>query len=331
MSPTELSRRAILAGAASVPALALPAAVAVALPVIVEPAAPASTAAVVELPNPDAALIALGEQLKVAIAKATKLERLSSRLYEACMQAGEKALGAAGGDLSKYRTNRQQQAMDRAWKAMAKKNGYGEAADKWNNALDLRDKLAEAALEIPSNSRIGDGVHAAAAMALNRDLDETYEIGDLLHEMSARAGFPVPAKITRKLGRKPLAAPKAKPDPIFAAIEKFKKADAKFGAALHDQGEREKLVIDHRSDPLFEKLERRANRAGDASSNAVRELSKTVPTTLAGCLAMARFAEEFDTPRYSALAIKYDDNSPCRDMFMISLRRGLEQAGGVQS
>jgi hypothetical protein len=64
MSPTNLSRRAILARAASVPALSLPAAVAVALPAVVEPAAPASAAAVVELSNPDAALIALWRAAK---------------------------------------------------------------------------------------------------------------------------------------------------------------------------------------------------------------------------------------------------------------------------
>jgi hypothetical protein len=52
-----LSRRAILAGAASVPALALPAAVAVALPGVVEPAAPAPAAAAIE-PDPIIAAIA---------------------------------------------------------------------------------------------------------------------------------------------------------------------------------------------------------------------------------------------------------------------------------
>jgi hypothetical protein len=53
MSPTNLSRRAILAGAASVPALALPAAVAVALPAVVQPspAAAISPPGVVPTPN----------------------------------------------------------------------------------------------------------------------------------------------------------------------------------------------------------------------------------------------------------------------------------------
>ena len=74
MSTKQLSRRAILAGAASVPALALPAAVAVALPAIVEPAGPAPAAAVVELPNPDAVLVALGEQLKAAAAEVARLK-----------------------------------------------------------------------------------------------------------------------------------------------------------------------------------------------------------------------------------------------------------------
>jgi hypothetical protein len=318
MSHANLSRRAILAGAASVPALALPAAVAVALPAIIEPAAAAPTAAaVVELPNPDAALIALGEQLKAASSKPAKLN--ARRLYQAC----RKAAGHRH-DM----TQKQRDAAHHRFKAMSKENGYSEAANKWDAASKAENKLASAILKIPSNSRIGDGVHAAATIALNDEyMEDTPEVREFLQEMSARAGFPVPAKIARKLGRA-VAAPKAKPDPIFAAIEKFKKADAKFGEALHDQGEREELVIDHRADPLFKKLERRANRAGDATSKAVRELSRTVPTTLAGCVAMALFAEEFDTPYRRALAIKYDDSSPCRDIFMISLREGLEGLAG---
>ena len=208
MTTNQLSRRAILAGAASVPALALPAAVAVALPDIIEPAAPVAA----PLPNPDAHLIALGEQLKPAVAKAAKLNRVSSRLHEACLKA------------SRYEDYPERLGDVRArsaFHAMAKKNGYSEAADKWNNACDLQNKLARAVLKIPSNGRVGDGIHAAAAMVLNDDyISSEYapEAQELLQEMSARAGFPVPAKITRKLGRK-AAALKAKPDPILAAIE----------------------------------------------------------------------------------------------------------------
>jgi hypothetical protein len=89
------------------------------------------------------------------------------------------------------------------------KKSYSEAADKWNDACELRNKLARAILKIPANGRVGDGIHAAAAMALNDDIEGAHEIGEFLHEMSARAGFPVPAKIAKKLPRQAAAAGKA--------------------------------------------------------------------------------------------------------------------------
>jgi hypothetical protein len=63
------------------------------------------------------------------------------------------------------------------------------------------------------------------------------------------------------------------------------------------------------SEPLLKKLQRRRNKAGDANSMALRELSRTVPTTLAGCLQSS---------------CDYD-RSPCRDIFTISLREDLER------
>jgi hypothetical protein len=270
-----------------VPALALPAAVAVALPAVVDPAAPAPAAAIVELPNPDAALIALGEQLKVASAKADKLSKVSSRLYEACMQAGQKAFKAAGGDLSKRRINRQQQAMDRAWGAMAKKNGYHDAYNKWNDACEPEKKLVQAILKIPSNSRVGDGIHAAAAMVLNDDyISSEYapEVQELLQEMSARAGFPVPAKIAKKLGRKVVATPKAKPDPILAAIEAHRRAWDDLGGCSK---------LDEAAGNGDKATARKLNRLGKAVNDANANLVDIAPTTIDGAAALLAYAADF--------------------------------------
>ena len=50
---------------------------------------------------------------------------------------------------------------------MAKKNGYRAASDKWNAAGPVEQKLAAAILKIPSHTRIGDGVRAAATIVDN--------------------------------------------------------------------------------------------------------------------------------------------------------------------
>jgi hypothetical protein len=100
MSSTPLSRRAILAGAASVPALAVPAIAAV---------------PVAELASPqhDAELIALGEKLKVAWANANRLKP-AQRLYSECWQAATAA----------------DQFDEAAFESTAQKNGYNDASKK---------------------------------------------------------------------------------------------------------------------------------------------------------------------------------------------------------
>lgn len=76
----------------------------------------------------------------------------------------------------------------------------------------------------------------------------------------AGAEFSVPAK------------PTCAPDPIFAAIEKYRRADAHHGhcCGLSDDS---------------------ANEAGDASFDAMIEMVETVPTTLAGAVALLKFIE----------------------------------------
>ena len=173
MLSENLSRRAILAGVASVPALALPA---------VTAAAP-STAA-----NPDAELVALGEQLKAVVAEADRLD--PKPLHEACMDAWASSINA-----------------DQAFEEMAKQNGYHDAYEKWNAVSTAEYKIAKAILKVPANSRVGDGVRAFAALRLSdHDVDETTEAAEVLWEMAARAGFCPPASIARKLKRRATGA-----------------------------------------------------------------------------------------------------------------------------
>lgn len=291
MSPTNLSRRAILAGAASVPGLALPAAVAVALPAIVE-TAPAPAAAVVELPSPDAALIALGEQLKIASAKAARLT--VHRLYEACMKA-------AG-----YRhdmTQKQRDAAHRRFEEMSKKNGYSAAMDKLNAAGRIERKLAEAILKIPSHTRIGDGVRAAATLADNSgDMDVPVEM--MLWEMAARAGFKPPAEIAKRLGRKTAGAattPKPKPDPIFAAIEAHHAAGVEWLRHVKFEGKLSKIIpsekrrnytisdrheVGKEDDPRWTAARKEFWTAHDKLDNTAIALTDVAPTTVAGVTAL---------------------------------------------
>jgi hypothetical protein len=132
----------------------------------------------------------------------------------------------------------------------------------------------------------------------------------------------------------PAIAARAEPDPIFAAIEAYRKAFAEHGAAIHEVG----LHQDShgfKPCPELEELERREGIACDFSASVTRDLASTVPTTLAGAIAMLRFAEEFDGDDNRALGVYYDDDHDdrdCRDVFMVSLRKGLERlAVKVQS
>jgi hypothetical protein len=92
MSPENLSRRAILAGAVSVPALALPAAV---LPAtIVATLAPAAGAIAITGPNPDAELLDLVQKYFVAYAEHGRLIDEVGLMEEkmfAAQRAAEKA------------------------------------------------------------------------------------------------------------------------------------------------------------------------------------------------------------------------------------------------
>ena len=133
----------------------------------------------------------------------------------------------------------------------------------------------------------------------------------------------------------PVPLVKAKPDPIFAAIEKWKKADARHAAAVDalSKCEEARGSFSRKEYPELKTLERRSDRACDAAARAARNLARTVPTTMAGALTLLRFAEQFNAPDYGPLAVIYDrerydddvDRRVCRDVFITSLRKGLEQ------
>jgi hypothetical protein len=136
----------------------------------------------------DAELIALGERLKEASAKADELGEPAHRLHAACWEAGRFE------DHSEPRAE-----CDARFTAMANENGYHRASKKWNAAVHVEFKIARAILKIPSSSRVGDGIRAAAAMIDHHDIP--CQESPMLWEMAARAGFDPPASIAKDLRR----------------------------------------------------------------------------------------------------------------------------------
>jgi hypothetical protein len=127
--------------------------------------------------NVDAKLIALGEQLKAASATSAKLKP-ARRLYEEAWN---------GSGFDKKTPGVRSKECERKFKAIAEANGYSAAHDKWGDACGAEQKIAEAILKLPSHSRIGDGVRAAATLSWG---DGLYcRDADVLWEMAARAGF----------------------------------------------------------------------------------------------------------------------------------------------
>jgi hypothetical protein len=136
----------------------------------------------------DAELIALGERLKEASAKADRLSEPAHRLHDACWKA------ARYEDHSEPRD-----ACDARFQAKAKENGYTRASKKWNAACKVEHALARTILRVPSNSRVGDGIRAMAAMVDHHDIP--CQESPMLWEMAARAGFDPPASIAKDLKR----------------------------------------------------------------------------------------------------------------------------------
>jgi hypothetical protein len=164
---SNLSRRSLVTSAAALPALALPAvAIAATEPLLAT--------------NPE--LLALGERLKVVMPLYEALKLKSHRLA-AEAQAG---LPDGWGLKDKYW---------RIYKKRSAKNGHARARIEWNAASTELEEISRAILEIPSTDRIGDGIRAAAALALDDDTHENaFEMEGVLWEMAAHAGFSRPDK-----------------------------------------------------------------------------------------------------------------------------------------
>jgi hypothetical protein len=81
------------------------------------------------------------------------------------------------------------------------------------------------------------------------------------------------------------------PDPIFAAIERHKALYAAFCRALTGMGECEKRS-GFADSPELDEWHRRESEACDAEMAAHDEMLATVPTTLAGLLALLRYVEQ---------------------------------------
>jgi hypothetical protein len=179
-----LSRRHLVTTAAALPALAVVAAVPAVAAVTASPAA----APIVEAANIDAELIALGERLKVAIEEADRLGEPVHRLYRACRKA------ARFEDHSEPRDE-----CFARFDAKKKDNGYGRAYKKWNAASNVKFRIARAILKIPSNSRVGDGICAMAAIVDEQDMYS--KDSSVLWNMAARAGFTTPPNVAKGLKR----------------------------------------------------------------------------------------------------------------------------------
>lgn len=187
MSISTLSRRAILAGAASVPTLALPvvAAVALAEPAIALPAVPA-----VSVVNSDVEqLIALGDQLKPLFVEWLELRPKVHRAYDEALEAA----GFTGFN----RTDEQQAEAERRWPQARKQTGY-DRLYKQLCVLDRKtNKLTRAILKIKAADRRGDGIRAAAIIVRSDDSDNSPEVLNLLWGMAVMAGFPTPSNRMR--------------------------------------------------------------------------------------------------------------------------------------
>jgi hypothetical protein len=82
-------------------------------------------------------------------------------------------------------------------------------------------------------------------------------------------------------------------DPIFAAIEKHRQAEAAFAGAYDNEEYRNAK----HSTPATDALEARAGEFGVAEDKLYVALVKVTPTTLAGCAALLRYLEAHERSR----------------------------------
>ena len=156
---SDMTRRSIVASAAALPALAVP--------------------AVAQINNPDVTLIALGERLKVLMPRVAALGLKSHALHKEARAGFPNGWGM-------------DDELLRTFKERGAKNGYHQAYEEWSGACSELSDLAQAILDIPSTDSIGDGIRAAAALAHDNDCENAFSMKDLLWELAARAGFTRP-------------------------------------------------------------------------------------------------------------------------------------------
>jgi hypothetical protein len=116
----------------------------------------------------------------------------------------------------------------------------------------------------------------------------------------------------------------AEPDPIFAAIERCRKAYEAHGAACTALGAYEETqgFLRTNEHSKFEELE---DAAGDASAGAIRNLCLTVPTSADGlCAVVNYFLDEADE-YFLNVVMGEDDDGSTGDAFMRSLRTFAER------
>jgi hypothetical protein len=80
--------------------------------------------------------------------------------------------------------------------------------EKWNAAVGIEDMIANQIFKMQANTRMGEGVRAAAALVLNDDVEGMHEIAEVLWEMAARADFRPPSDIAKKMRRRGVAIAK---------------------------------------------------------------------------------------------------------------------------
>jgi hypothetical protein len=120
-------------------------------------------------------------------------------------------------------------------------------------------------------------------------------------------------------------------DPISAAIEKYENAYARHGAAV----KRTDAAFVRKDGPEksaeLKKLEKQQDRACKAETDAIRAISRTVPTTLAGAAAMVRLVDDANKRGDYFLRVFVDNNPErtdrtyCSVPFLESLRESLER------
>jgi hypothetical protein len=134
---TDLNRRAILAGAASLPAASIPA-----------------------IAGDDAELLATGEKMKLLWSPYHEADAEAHEEYE----RAEEFLGRNRPDYAEIASKWSWEEHEANWRSAVAKTDYAAAADRWNRLGDQIVPLAEAALELEATSVAGFDVLAAAAL-----------------------------------------------------------------------------------------------------------------------------------------------------------------------